>query len=105
MAPEPTVTDRGGLPVDPPLDLSEHTLQDWELLVEALSTALNRAGFRSAHESRRAQEAIPPEQYATLLYYERWVIAAETVLTEKGMLTTEDIDAKVADIRARWVDC
>lgn len=105
MASGPTVTDRGGLPVDPPLDRSEHILQDWELLVEALSTALNRAGLRSAHESRRAQESIPPEEYATLLYYERWVIAAETLLTEKGLLTSAEIDAKVAEIRAHWADC
>lgn len=101
----PTVSDRGGVPVDPPLDLSQHTLQDWELLVEALSTAMNRAGLRSAHESRRAQESIPPEQYSSLLYYERWVIAAETLLTEKGLLGSEEIDARAADIRARWSEC
>jgi hypothetical protein len=95
-------SDRGGLPVDQPLDLSEHTLEDWELLTESLSAVLGRRGIRNTHESRRAQENLPPDEYKSLRYYERWAVAAETLLVEKGLLTSEEIDARAAQIAARW---
>ena len=100
----PGVHDRGGMPTDGGLDRSDHQHQDWELLIEGLSSALKNAGLRSSHESRRAQESIPPDVYPTLLYYERWAIAAETLLIEKGVLTEQEIDARAAEVRARWLE-
>ena len=38
------VHDRGGLPTDEPIDRSEHTLEDWEILTDALSARSLGAG-------------------------------------------------------------
>lgn len=94
--------DRGGLPIGEPLDLSEHQHQDWEIIVESISAFLGAAGIRTVHEARRAQESIPPDQYETLTYYERWAVANEKILVERGLLDTESIDVRAAEIEGRW---
>jgi nitrile hydratase len=47
-------------------------------------------------ELRRATESMPPESYETASYYERWLFAMETILTEKGVLAPGEIDARLA---------
>ena len=39
---------------------------------------------------------MPPESYETASYYERWLFAMETILTEKGVLAPGEIDARLA---------
>ena len=88
--------DRGGWPTDAPIDRSEHELADWELLTDALVGALGNAGVMNVDELRRAIESMPPEAYEAASYYERWLFAMETILTEKGMLEPSEIDARLA---------
>ena len=88
--------DRGGWPTDAPIDRSEHELADWELLTDALVGALGNAGVMNVDELRRAIESMPPEAYEAASYYERWLFAMETILTEKGMLEPGEIDARLA---------
>ena len=52
-------------------------------------------------ELRRAVESIEPSQYEQLSYYERWIVAIEALLIEKGLLTREEIDRKME----AWVTC
>ena len=92
----PRVHDRGGWPTDEPIDRSEHSHADWELRVDALHQVLGRKGLRSTDEMRRAIESLPPEEYESIGYYERWTAALEILLVEKGILTTEEIDRKMA---------
>jgi hypothetical protein len=40
-------------------------------------------------------------QYEQLHYYERWIVAIEVLLIEKGLLTREEIDRKMGE----WVTC
>jgi hypothetical protein len=58
---------------------------DWEARVFALSRALLRGGAYGLDEFRDAIERIPPEEYLALSYYERWLRAIETLLTEKDL--------------------
>ena len=88
--------DRGGWPTDAPIDRSEHELADWELLTDALVGALGNVGVMNVDELRRAIESMPPESYETASYYERWLFAMETILTEKGVLAPGEIDARLA---------
>ena len=92
----PRVHDRGGWPTDEPIDRSEHVHADWELRVDALHQVLGRKGLRSTDEMRRAIESLPTEEYESIGYYERWTAALEILLVEKGILTTEEIDRKMA---------
>jgi nitrile hydratase len=58
---------------------------DWEARVYALIRALLGAGVFSTDEMRDAIERIPPQDYLTLSYYERWLRAMEMILEEKGV--------------------
>ena len=94
----PRPHDRGGWPTDQPIDRSEHELMDWEQRVDALHQVLGRKGIRSTDEMRRAIESLEPNLYESLGYYERWTAALEILMVEMGVLTTEEIDGKMADI-------
>ena len=90
------VHDRGGLPTDEPIDRSEHTLEDWEVLTDALAGALAKRGLVKVDELRRGIESIPPEEYERASYYERWLFSMETILTEKGVLAAGELDRRAA---------
>ncbi len=95
------INDLGGSPGGP-IDKSQHEIEDWERLADAINVALGMKGLQTTDEHRRAIESLPPEQYKELGYYERWVAATETLLVEKGVLTREEIDEKSAEIERRW---
>ena len=99
----PEVHDRGGLPTDEPIDWSEHEWADWEHMTNALVGALRTRDLMSVDELRRGIESIPPELYESYSYYERWSASLETLIVEKGILSTEEIDAKVNELDERWV--
>jgi len=90
------VHDRGGLPTDGPIDRSEHTLNDWEILTDALVGALARRGLMNVDELRRGIESMPPDDYERVSYYERWLFSIETILTEKGVLAAGELDRRAA---------
>ena len=98
----PEAHDRGGWPTDEPIDRSDHLLEDWERRTSALVGAVRAAGLVNVDELRRGIESLPPEQYEALSYFERWSASVEAILVEKGVLTTEEIDRRVAAIEERW---
>jgi nitrile hydratase len=92
---ERAVHDRGGWPTSEPIDRTEHELEDWEFLTDALVGALGRAGVMNVDELRRGIESMPPEEYERASYYERWLFSVETNLTEKGILSPGELDGRV----------
>jgi hypothetical protein len=92
---ERAVHDTGGRPIDEPIDRSEHELEDWELLTDALVGALSRAGVMNVDELRRGIESMPPAEYERASYYERWLFSAETILTEKGVLAPGELESRL----------
>jgi hypothetical protein len=93
------VHDLGGSPGGP-VDKSQHEVEDWERLADAVTIALDLKGIKTTDEHRRAIESL--ENYRELGYYERWVAAIEKLLVEKGILTREEIDVRSAEIENRW---
>jgi hypothetical protein len=93
---ERAVHDRGVWPTDTPIDRSEHELADWELLTDALVSALGSEGLMNVDEMRRGIESMPAAEYERASYYERWLFAAETILVEKGVLAAGELDARLA---------
>jgi Nitrile hydratase beta subunit, N-terminal len=93
------VHDMGGLPGGP-VDRSQHEVEDWERLADAINSALGAKGIQSTDQLRRAIESL--ENYRDLSYYERWAAATEKLLVEKSILTTREIDEKTAEIERRW---
>jgi hypothetical protein len=46
-------------------------------------------------ELRRGIESMPPNEYRSASYYERWLYSAETILTEKGVLEPGELEARL----------
>ena len=97
----PRTHDMGGRPAGP-IDRTPHDLADWEILTDAISTAIGRKGIRTTDEHRRVREDMDPALYHQLGYYERWIVGNEAILCEKGILTKEEIDRKLAEFEQRW---
>ena len=93
---ERRVHDRGSWPTDAQIDRTEHELEDWEVLTDALVGALSHNRVMNVDELRRGIESMPREAYEAASYYERWLYSAETILTEKGLLEAGELDRRVA---------
>jgi hypothetical protein len=96
------IHDLGGSPGAGAIDKSQHEVEDWERLADAVTIVLDKKGLKTTDELRRAIESLGPERYAELSYHERWIAATELLLVEKGILTHEEIDAKSAELEESW---
>ena len=83
-----------------PIDRSQHELEDWERLADAVNIVLNAKGHKTTDEMRRAIESL--DEYSEMSYYERWAAAAETLVVEKGLLTQREIDERAEELEKRW---
>ena len=100
--PMPNPHDVGGLPTDEPIDRGEHEWADWERHTAAVVGAVRSRGLMTVDEMRRGIEALPPDEYEALSYYERWAASLETILVEKGVVSSEEVDGKVNSLQERW---
>ncbi len=93
--------DIGGNPAGP-VDPSHHDEAGWEKMATAVNGALGPAGagLICVHERRRATEDLG-EAYGKLAYFERSVQATVYLMIEKGVLTEDEILARMADLRER----
>jgi hypothetical protein len=83
------VNDVGGLEGFGPLEIADDEPPfhaDWEAHVLAINRALLRRGVYTLDEFRDAIERMPPPEYLTTPYYERWWNAVCTLLREKGVV-------------------
>ena len=95
------VHDRGGWPDAGPVERVEHDYAMWEKRTDAMLRVLTGdKRLIRVDELRRAIESIPPKDYETMSYYERWITAIEALIIEKGLLSREDIDRRVETIAA-----
>jgi hypothetical protein len=95
------VHDVGGRREDfGPVNRTEHEVEDWEKLADAVNYVLNAKGYKTTDEMRRAIESL--EGYREMGYYERWAAAAELLAVEKGLLTKQEVDERAAELERRW---
>lgn len=97
------IHDLGGLAAGP-IPRDEHTPSFLEKRIDALVQLLrdDKRRLITTDEMRRAIESLPKEIYDRGNYYERWILAAKALLVEKGTLTAEEIEAKLAAVRRRF---
>ena len=98
----PRAHDMGGRPSDDSIDQSTHEWADWEHLTNALVGVLRYHGLMNVDELRRGIESMAREEYQASTYYERWSASLETLLVEKGILTTDEVDDRTAQVDERW---
>ena len=62
-----------------------------------LAVTTMTGGVVTVDEQRHAVERMPYAQYYGSSYYERWLFAFETLLTEKEIISKEELERKVAE--------
>jgi len=89
----------GGLPAGK-VKPAEHDYAEWERRVDALCALMGAKGV-TVDERRRHIEALPPEAYDKMSYYERWIVALTQALIQRGIITTEELARKMTRIERR----
>ena len=69
---------------------------EWERRCFAIEIAVGFLGRWNTAMSRHAIERMDPGEYLRTSYYEHWLHAAETLLVECGLLSREEIEARIA---------
>jgi nitrile hydratase len=67
--------------------------ETWEGRVMAMSRAMGYAGAWHIDHSRYAQERIPPHIYLAASYYQKWALAMETNVVERGLAGKDELEA------------
>jgi hypothetical protein len=93
----------GGLPAGP-VEPGEHDYQLWEKRVDALMVLCSSMRIFTIDELRKGIEALPPDAYDRMSYYERWITSITSALIHRGVITIDEIRAKLADIEQRPPD-
>ena len=94
----------GGLPAGP-VEPSEHEYAEWERRVDALMVLLS--GIKgpqkllTVDELRKNIEALGPEAYDRMSYYERWVTSITQTMLQRGVITTEELARKMREVEER----
>lgn len=65
----------------------------WERRMMGMFVCCFAGGHYNVDEFRHAIERMDPAHYLETSYYEHWLNALETLLTEKGVVTREELDA------------
>lgn len=68
---------------------------DWERRVYAMTLATMGAGIFVTDEVRYMTETIPPADYLTFKYYEKWLYSLEQLMLQKQVVTREELDSGV----------
>ena len=96
------VHDIGGLTLGP-IDRSEHDLALWEKRTDAMLALLrdNKRRVLSVDAHRRMIESYAEQEYDRITYYEKWIRAIRDLLVEQEVLTKDEIEARLAQVRTK----
>ena len=72
---------------------------EWERRAFALTLAAGFLGEWNIDMSRFAREQMPPAESLGASYYEHWLWGLEHLLVARGLLTREELEARVAVLR------
>ena len=94
--------DLGGLDFGP-IDRAEHDLALWEKRTDAMMILLrdNKRRVLTTDAHRRTIEDYGEQEYDRTTYYEKWIRAIRNLLVEQEVLTREEIEARMVEVRAR----
>jgi Nitrile hydratase beta subunit len=97
------VHDVGGLEFGA-IDREEHDLALWEKRTDAMLRLLSSPAKRAftVDGMRRVIEDYGQQEYDRTTYYEKWIRAARNLVVEQGILTREEVEARMAEIAARY---
>ena len=90
----------GGLPAGR-VERTEHDYAEWERRVDAMAQLLRGMRIITVDELRKNIEALPPQAYDTMGYYEKWIASLTQTLLQRGVVTTEELARKMIEVKAR----
>ena len=84
-----------------PVNRQDHVRSEWDNRVDAvLKLMLDGRRFR-VDELRRAIESLPERDYMAFSYYQKWLAAIRILIVEKGLLSEDDIGARLDQLRQK----
>lgn len=92
--------DVGGQP-DAPAPFLEKGEEEWEMNTYITCECLGWRGAWNSEMRRRTENDLGATQYFGFPYYGRWITGAAKTLVQKGLITTDELGAKIDEIRAR----
>jgi hypothetical protein len=96
----PLPSDIGGQPAGA-VDTHDHGMRHWERQANAFRSVVQMTKLTCTDELRRAAEDLG-ERYKDMQYFEITTSAMRKVLLEKGVITEQELKAKMDEIRARF---
>ena len=79
----------------------EHPHVLWEYRIDAMMVLLTARKLLTTDELRRNVEALGHGAYETMGYYERWCASLAKTMIERGVVTSDEIGRKMAEVQAR----
>jgi hypothetical protein len=95
--------DMGGEPAGR-VERDEHDYDEWERRVDAmmvLCSGIKGKKLMSVDELRKNIEALPPEVYDRLEYYEKWITSLGQAMIQRGVITSAELARKMEEVRKR----
>ena len=95
------IHDMGGMTCFGPIEREESEPvfhAEWERRCFAITVAAGFLGQWNIDMSRYARERMHPAEYLNTSYYEHWLHGLQTLLVEKGLLTEEEIAARMLEL-------
>ncbi|GAA2386852.1 SH3-like domain-containing protein [Nonomuraea africana] len=92
--------DVGGQP-DTPQPYLEKEEEEWEMNTYLTCECLAWRGGWNAEMRRRAENDLGATLYFGMPYYARWITVAARFLVDQGLITTDELSAKIDEVRTR----
>ncbi|MBF0661485.1 SH3-like domain-containing protein [Rhodococcus sp. (in: high G+C Gram-positive bacteria)] len=92
--------DVGGQP-DLPVEYKEKVEEAWEMNTYVTCECLGWRGAWNSEMRRRAENDLGATLYFGLPYYARWITVATKTLIDKGLITPDELSAKIDAVRTR----
>jgi hypothetical protein len=93
--------DLGGLDAGA-VDREEHDLAHWERMVDAMVRLLLKHGvYADTAQLREGIEALGPDVYEDLTYYERWAASAARKCVLEGLVDRDELERRMTEIAQR----
>ena len=84
-----------------PIDRTQHDYALWEKRVDAILVLLSKKGLITIDELRLGIETLGADPYERLSYYERWIASVSRALVNRGVITTDELGRRMAEIATR----
>jgi len=84
-----------------PISQDGHDFALWEKRVDALMRIASAKGYFTVDGLRRVLEDMGEDAFETMTYYERWMNSVTQNLIQAGAFSTEELNAKMAEVQAR----